>query len=107
MNIRKDYDMRVIGKNLRKLRIQNGYSIEEIREYLCLGSVQAVYKYELGTSYPPGDTLLALMEIYHADVYDIINTDEEDAKSSSCFYSIPLIAFRSSSSISLWLFLPS
>ena len=31
------------------------------------------------------DTLLALMEIYHADVYDIINTDEEDVKSSSCF----------------------
>lgn len=85
MNIRKDYDMKVIGGNLRKLRIENGYSIEEIREFLCLGSVQAVYKYELGSSYPPGDTLLALMEIYHADVYDIIRTDEEDDKSSSCF----------------------
>lgn len=90
MNIRKDYDMRVIGDNLRKLRIQNGYSIEEIREFLCLGSVQAVYKYEYGTSYPPGDTLLALMEIYHADVYDIIRTNEEDVESSSCLIWISL-----------------
>ena len=85
MDIRKNYDMRVIGDNLRQLRIRNGYSVEEIREFLCLGSVQAVYKYELGTSYPPGDTLLALMEIYHADVYDIIGVDEEDDMSSSCF----------------------
>lgn len=85
MNIRKEYDMRVIGDNLRKLRLENGYSIEEIREFLCLGSVQAVYKYEYGTSYPPGDTLIALMELYNADIYDLIGDNEEDLESSSCF----------------------
>ena len=92
MNIRMEYDMTVIGNNLRRLRIENGYSIEEIREFLCLGSVQAVYKYEYGTSYPPGDTLLALMEIYHTDVEDIVGVNEEDLESSSCFIWIHLIA---------------
>ncbi len=86
MFIRNEYDMKVIGDNLRSLRLANGYSVEDIREFLCLGSVQAVYKYEYGTSYPPGDTLLALMQLYNADIYDIIGGKEEDEKSSSCFF---------------------
>lgn len=73
MNIRKNYNNQVIGYNLKKLREQNGLSVEEVRQYLGLGSVQAVYKYEYGTSYPPGDTLIALLELYNADIDDLLN----------------------------------
>ncbi len=73
MNIRKNYNNQVIGNNLKKLREQNGLSVEEVRQYLGLGSVQAVYKYEYGTSYPPGDTLIALLELYNADIDDLLN----------------------------------
>ena len=73
MNIRKNYNNQVIGNNLKRLREQNGLSVEEVRQYLGLGSVQAVYKYEYGTSYPPGDTLIALLELYNADIDDLLN----------------------------------
>lgn len=45
----------------------------DVREYLQLGSVQAIYKYEAGLSYPPADTLLALMELYDIDRTDLIS----------------------------------
>ena len=72
MNYRPEYDMKVIGGNLRQLRLAKHLTVEEVREYLCLGSVQAVYKYEAGKSYPQADTLLALMELYEANLKDVI-----------------------------------
>ena len=45
MDCRPEYDIQVIGQNLRRLREANHLTVEDVREYLCLGSVQAVYKY--------------------------------------------------------------
>ena len=55
MRYRPEYDMKVIGQNLKRLRESKNLSVDEVREYLCLGSVQAVYKYEKGKSYPQAD----------------------------------------------------
>lgn len=71
MTTRPEYDMETVGKNLRRLRVEKGYSVKQVQEYLCLGSPQAVYKYEGGKGYPQADTLLALMELYHASIRDI------------------------------------
>lgn len=76
MRQRPEYDMKLIGRNLKCLRESKQISVEEVRKYLCLGSVQAVYKYEKGISYPPADTLLALMELYEADLVDIIGNQK-------------------------------
>ena len=46
MMYRPEYDMEVVGKNLKRLRENKELTVEEVREYLRLGSVQAVYKYE-------------------------------------------------------------
>lgn len=59
---RPEYDLKVIGRNLKRLRMVKGLSVEEVREYLRLGTPQAVYKYESGKGYPPADTMFALME---------------------------------------------
>lgn len=82
--------MQLIGSNLKKLREAKNLSVDEVREYLCLGSVQAVYKYEKGKSYPQADTMFALMQLYDADLYDIIDKPKkvckeraEDDKSSA------------------------
>ena len=83
MNYRPEYDMKVVGRNLKRLRRANHLSVDDVREYLCLGSVQAVYKYEKGESYPQADTMFALMELYGATLYDIVRNHEEDEKSSS------------------------
>lgn len=83
LRYRPEYDLKVIGENLRRLREAKSLSVEEVREYLRLGSVQAIYKYENGRSYPQTDTMFALMELYEADLYDIIGRTEEGAKPSS------------------------
>ena len=83
MNYRPEYDMKVMGRNLRRLREENNLSVEDVREYLRLGSVQAVYKYETGRGYPPVDTMFALMELFDAGINDITRDYEEDVKSSS------------------------
>ncbi len=86
MVCRTEYDMKVIGRNLRRLREKKRLSVEQVREYLCLGSVQAVYKYEAGAGYPQADTLLALMELYDAGVNEIVKENEEELCSSFDVY---------------------
>lgn len=83
MRYRPEYDMKVIGQNLKRLREAKKLSVDEVREYLCLGSVQAVYKYEKGKSYPQADTMFALMELYEANLYDIVTNYEEGNEPSS------------------------
>lgn len=72
MRHRREYDAALIGRNLKRLRIKKGLSVEAVREYLCLGSVQAIYKYEAGQNYPQTDALLALMELYEADFRELL-----------------------------------
>jgi len=70
-----DYDLKVLGRNLKICREYYGYSVESIREYLQLGSVQSIYQYEKGVSAPRADTLLALMELYQLNPKDLRNAD--------------------------------
>lgn len=70
MSGRTEYSMKSVGKNLRKLREAKGLSVRDVRQYLKLGSVQAIYKYENGVSYPPLDKFLAMMELYDAQWQD-------------------------------------
>lgn len=72
MRQRREYDAGLIGRNLKRLRMKKGLSVENVREYLCLGSVQAIYKYEAGQNYPQTDTLFALLELYEADCRELL-----------------------------------
>ncbi len=82
MKYRTEYDLKVVGRNLRRLREQKNLTVEQVREYLRLGSVQAVYKYEAGVGYPQADTMLALMELYEAGVDEIVKVPKEEHCSS-------------------------
>lgn len=78
--------MSTVGKNLKRLREARHLSVEDVRRYLRLGSVQAIYKYEKGKGYPQADTMFALMELYGANLYDIVHEREEDLASSSLIF---------------------
>ncbi len=82
MKYRTEYDLKVVGRNLRRLREQKNLTVEQVREYLRLGSVQAVYKYEAGVGYPQADTMLALMELYEVGVDEIVKVPKEEHCSS-------------------------
>lgn len=72
MRQRREYDAGLVGRNLKRLREKKRLSVEDVREYLCLGSVQAIYKYEAGRNYPQADVLFALMELYEADFRELL-----------------------------------
>lgn len=95
--VRPEYDMVVVGRNLKRLREAHHYTVEQIKDYLMLGSVQAVYKYERGQSYPQADSLLALMELYNASIQEIVcehKEREEDLESSSFFVAISCFMYQ-------------
>lgn len=79
MKHRPEYDTRIIGTNLRRLRKRKGLSVNEVSEYLCI-SKQEVYNYENGNRYPQTDSMFALMELYEAELHDIIDEYEEAAE---------------------------
>lgn len=87
MKVRPEYDFKVIGNNLRKLRIKNGLTVEEVRQYMQLGTVQSIYKWERGEGLPQADSLLALLEFYGEKRIDAI-TEERGNLSSSDFLGI-------------------
>ena len=68
--VRREYDFHVIGNNLKKLRLMNNLTVEDVREYMQLGTVQAIYKWERGDCLPQADSLLALMELYKVNKID-------------------------------------
>jgi transcriptional regulator with XRE-family HTH domain len=76
MGTRPEYDFKIIGRNLRRLRIRQKLSVEDVREYMQLGTVQAIYKWERGDSLPQADSLLALMELYHVHNFDVLTRED-------------------------------
>lgn len=64
MKQRPEYSLIATGRNLRRLREACGFSVEEVRRYMKLESVQAIYRWELGYNFPTADNLLALAELY-------------------------------------------
>lgn len=91
MQSRPYFDMKVVGKNLKRLRKQKNLKVTEVRDYLEFESVQAIYKYESGNGYPQVETMFALMQLYDADINDLIISHEEgedQASSPSAFLTI-------------------
>lgn len=64
MRKRPEYNLSATGKKLRQLRKEKNLSVEDVREYMKLESVQAIYRWELGYNFPTADNLLALAELY-------------------------------------------
>lgn len=77
MKHRREYDLKVIGANLKYYRKKNNFSVDYVREYLRLGSNQAIYKWESGSGYPQADTLLSLMELYGIEVKELLDETKE------------------------------
>ncbi len=88
MKHRPEYDIKLIGRNLKRFRKAKKLSINEVREYLRLGSVQAIYKYESGSNYPPADAMFALMKLYEISLGDLLS-DPEEAQETPENFTVP------------------
>lgn len=92
MNMRPEYDFKVIGNNLKNLRLANHLTVEDVRDYMQLGTVQAVYKWERGDGLPQADTLIALMQLYGENRIDRL-VEEGVVLSSNYFFENILFNF--------------
>ncbi len=65
-------DMKKIGMRLKTLMQQNGFTVRDIQEYLCLACPQAVYKWYKGAGLPSVDNLLRLSELFHVHMDELL-----------------------------------
>ena len=57
-------DAAATGRNLRRLRLEKGYSVKELQEYLGLSCPQGVYQWQAGRSLPSVDNLYAVSRLW-------------------------------------------
>ena len=57
-------DAAATGRNLRRLRLEKGYSVKGLQEYLGLGCPQGVYQWQAGRSLPSVDNLYAVSRLW-------------------------------------------
>lgn len=74
--VRSSYDLKMIGQNLKDLRKKKGLSVAEVCEFLGIASERTIYYYEAGERVAPFDVMFSLMELYKADMADVIGEKE-------------------------------
>jgi transcriptional regulator with XRE-family HTH domain len=73
-NIKHAYEVSIdavkTGERIKEFRVKNKKTIQDIAEFFNGISVQAIYKWERGVTFPNIDNLFALAKLYH------VSTDE-------------------------------
>ena len=67
--------MEQTGKHIRKLLMDNGYSVRDIQHAMGFSSPQAVYKWLSGQSLPSVDNLVVLSKILHTSIDNLLVVD--------------------------------
>lgn len=65
-------DLPATGANIRRLRLEKGYSISALQQYLRLESPQAVYCWQRGRNLPSVDNLYAISKLWGVSMNDIL-----------------------------------
>ena len=76
MTNRPEYSLLKTGEQIRKLRKERKISVEHMRDYLQLGSAQAIYKWENGKCFPQADNLMALAKLFNISPTQIMVEDK-------------------------------
>ena len=65
-------DIAATGRNIRRLRLEKGYSVQELQEYLSMSCPQGVYHWQLGRNLPSVDNLYAVSKLWGVSMNDIL-----------------------------------
>ena len=60
------------GSRINELRINRGFSVSYIKEYLGFSTTYTIYKWLHGTSLPTVDNLLALSILFEVSMNELI-----------------------------------
>lgn len=69
---RPEYSLSLSGEMMRQYRRKHKLSVEDVRRYMKLESVQAIYKWEKGKCFPTVDNLFALAELYQVSPEELL-----------------------------------
>jgi len=70
-------NLKETGNRIKALRVNSGYTVEEIAGYMGFSGPQAVYKWEWGKSLPAVDNLYALSRLFGVSIDKILVGDGE------------------------------
>ena len=65
-------DMAATGRKIKALREHNGYSVQDIHEYVGFDQPQAIYRWQRGETLPSVDNLYALSTLLGEPMKNIL-----------------------------------
>lgn len=83
MTTRPYFDPVETGKRMRTIRKNRKITVDAVREYLRLESVQSIYKWERGECYPQADTMIALSMLYEVNPMEFFCDGDISARSAA------------------------
>ena len=63
------------GKRIKKLLMENGYTVRDIQDACGFENPQAIYKWISGRSLPSLDNFIILSRLLHTSIEDILVVD--------------------------------
>lgn len=69
-------DMIGTGKNIERLRKQNGLSVKDLQDIFAFSTPNAIYKWQRGITMPTLDNLVVLASVFQVTVDNILVLDD-------------------------------
>lgn len=63
------------GKKIKKLLMENGYTVKDVQSVMGFENPQAIYKWISGRSLPSIDNFVILSRLLHTSIEDILVID--------------------------------
>lgn len=74
-------NMTATGRNIIRLREQNGMTVKDLQDIFAFSTPNAIYKWQRGIAVPTLDNLIVLAAVFRVTVDDILVIDvPEDQK---------------------------
>ena len=65
-------DVTATGRNINRLRLEKGFSVKDLQEYLGFSCPQSIYQWQAGKSLPSVDSLYAVSRLCNVSMNDIL-----------------------------------
>ncbi len=65
-------DIKATGENIKRLRIENGFSVKDLQDFFGFSEPQAIYKWQWGKTLPSIDNFFALSKLFNTSIDSIL-----------------------------------
>ena len=65
-------DLKATGRNIRRLRIEAGLTVENLQQVFGFSTPQAIYKWQRGEALPTVDNLVVLAAVLQTNIESIL-----------------------------------